>query len=92
MSSIVSQEVLFIGDSNLVATVVKLTANSDSVTLPRMLSTSNNVVQLRRPGDSSVTVSQTSATAVTLTGTSGNEILLISHSDDPIPNPTGDGA
>ena len=92
MSTITAQKVLPILGANLVATFITLTANSDSVTLPRMRSTSGQVVQLVRPGDSAATVTQTSATAVTLTGTSGQSIMLISNHDDPIPNPVGDGA
>lgn len=97
MSTIVSQRVLPIKGGNLVATLVTLTAASDSVTLPRMRGTSNQVVQLIRPGDSSVTVSQSGVsgeehTVVNLTGTVGNQVLLVSNHGDPIPNPTGAGA
>lgn len=92
MSTITAQRVLPITAANLVATFVTLTATSDSVTLPRMRSTSSQVVQLVRPGDTAITVTQTSATAVTLVGTIGQSILLISNHDDPIPNPVGDGA
>jgi hypothetical protein len=92
MATIISQEVFNAGDSNIVATFVKLLANSDSVTLPRMSSTSGKVFQLRRAGDPNVTVSQTSATAVSLTGPKSREVLLISQHDGPIPNPQGDGA
>lgn len=87
MSVIVQQNVQTFTPYNLVATVVKLTAASDSVVLPRMRDSSNCVVQLRRPGDVLVTVSQSDFTTVTLTGTVGSEILLISLSDDPITNP-----
>jgi len=92
MSTIISQRLLPITNANLVATVVKLTANSDSVTLPRMSSTANKVAQLRRVGDPAVTVTQSSATAVTLAGVQGDEILLVSLHQTPIPGPTGDGA
>jgi len=92
MSTITAQKVLPISAGNLVATFVTLTANSDSVTLPRMRSTSGQVVQLVRPGDTTITITQSSATAVTLVGTSGQSVLLISNHDDPIPNPAGDGA
>jgi hypothetical protein len=87
MSVIVQQNVHPFTPYNLVASVVKLTAASDTVVLPRMRASSNSVVQLRRPGDSLVTVSQTDFTTVSLTGTVGQEILLISISDDPITNP-----
>jgi len=92
MATINSQRVLPISGANLVVTIVRLTAASDSVSLPRMSSTSGKVAQLLRIGGSAVTVSQTSVTAVTLTGTEGQEILLVSHHKDPIPAPTGDGA
>lgn len=92
MSTIISQRLLPINDGNLVSTIVKLTANSDTVTLPRMASTANKVAQLRRIGDPAVTVSQTNITAVALTGTVGDEILLVSLHNSPIPAPTGDGA
>lgn len=93
MATISSQRVFPTGDgANIVATVVTLTAASDSVTLPRMSAASNMVVQLIRPGDSTCTVSQSTASVVNLTGNVGQSILLISHSDDPIPSPTGDGA
>ena len=94
MAIVVSQDIhTLVGlGANLVATVVKLTSTSDSVALPRMKGTSNRVVQLRRPGDSAVTVTQSDATTVSLAGSVGNEVLLVSFSDDPIPNPVGDGA
>ena len=76
----------------LVVTTVKLNLTTDTVTLPRMAATTNSVVQLRRPGDTSVTVSQTSASVVTLTGSIGQSALLVSIHDDPIPSPVGDGA
>lgn len=92
MSTIISQEYITTGSGNLVVSLVKLTATSDSVTLPRMVGTSNRVVQLRRPGDVEVTVTQSTATSVTLAGSVGNEVLLVSFSDSPIPSPVGDGA
>ena len=93
MSIILSQQPLDFGDRIYMATVIKLTAASDSVTLPRMLSTSGNVVQVRRPGEKVFTaVTQSNATTVTVTGSVGQESMLISEHDNPIPNPTGDGA
>lgn len=97
MSTITHSSFHAIPGGNLVVTVLTLTANSDSVTLPRMTGTSNKVAQLLRPGDSAVTVSQSAVageehTVVNLTGVLGQSILLVSHSDDPIPNPTGQGA
>lgn len=92
--TIVYQRVLPIKDGNLVATLVRSISNAaDTVTLPRMNGTSGQVAQLRRPGDPSITVSQGSATSVTLTfAAEGVEILLVSNHKDPIPAPTGDGA
>jgi len=87
MSVIVKQSVHQHTPHNIVSTVVKLTAAADTVTLPRMRASSNSVVQLRRPGDSAVTVSQTNFTAVALTGSVNQEVLLVSLSDDPIVNP-----
>lgn len=89
MASIISQHLLPVTGlgANLVSTLVKLTAVSDSVTLPRMRQSANSVVQLRRPGDASVTVSQSDFTAVTLTGNVGDQALLVSFHDDPIVSP-----
>ena len=100
MSTILFQRVLPIKGANLVATLVSITAvASDEVSLPRMSGTSGRVVQLRRPGDAAVTVAQTlsgsaSAVGCTITGASrvGQEVLLVSMHNDPIPAPTGDGA
>ena len=92
MATILSQKVQPIGGQNVVATLVELTANSDSVTLPRMAATSNTVAQLVRPNDTAATVSQSDVTTVSITGVSGNQVLLVSLHDDPIPNPTGAGA
>jgi hypothetical protein len=87
MSVIVKQLVHLHTPHNIVSTVVKLTAAADTVELPRMRADSNSVVQLRRPGDLVVTVSQSDFTTVTLTGNVGQEVLLVSLSDDPIANP-----
>lgn len=87
MSVILQQSVQLFQPYNIVSTVVKLTAASDTVTLPRMRQSSNCVVQLRRPSDPTVTVSQTNSTSVSLTGSVGAEILLVSLSDDPLVNP-----
>lgn len=93
MSTILYQRVLPINGGNLVCTIVQSTALADTVTLPRMSGTAGKVAQLRRPGDAALTVSQTDATAVSITFTSvGQEILLVSHHLAPIPAPTGDGA
>lgn len=93
MSIILSQQRLDFGPRVYLATVIKLVAASDTVTLPRMLSTSGNVVQVRRPGEEVLSaVTQSSAIAVSVTGKTGNEYMLISEHDNPIPNPTGDGA
>ena len=78
-----------IKDGLIVITVVSLTSASDTVELPRMSAASGPAVaQVHRPSDPTVTVSQTDIDTVALTGTVGNEILLVSHSKDPIPSPT----
>ncbi len=89
MSVIVSQKHQTIrrGQSSVVASVVRLTSNSDSVELPNMQSTNNCAVQLRRPGDPLVTVSQSDIDTVALTGTGGDEVLIVSLHVDPIPEP-----
>lgn len=71
----------------MVATVVRLTAASDSVELPNMTASSNCVVQLRRPKDPLVTVSQSDIDTVSVTGIIGDEILLVSLHPDPPPEP-----
>jgi hypothetical protein len=80
---------------NIVVSVVIVENGNDTVTLPRMAKASGPLVaQLVRPADTAVTVTQSSATVAATTNTSGSrkEILLVSYSDDPIPNPAGDGA
>lgn len=87
MSQFVSQKLHSVrrGQSSVVASVVRLTAASDTVTLPSMKASSNCVVQLRRPNDPLVTVSQSNSTSVSLTGEVGDEVLLVSFHHDPIP-------
>ncbi len=75
------------GNSSLLTTVVRLTSKSDSVELPNMSAASNTVVQLRRPNDPNVEVSQTDIDTVALTGNVGDEILLVSLHQDPMPEP-----
>jgi hypothetical protein len=72
----------------VVTTIVVLTADSDSVELPRMSAASGpSVAQVVRAADPVVTVTQTDIDTAGLVGTVGNEILLVSHSRDPIPSP-----
>jgi hypothetical protein len=72
----------------VVTTVVALTADSDSVELPRMSAASGPAVaQVVRGGDPVVTVTQTDIDTAGLVGTEGNVILIVSHSRDPIPTP-----
>jgi hypothetical protein len=94
MSNIVSQQVLSAVTSNVVATVVKLVTASDTVTLPRMLADAGKVVQVRRSGDPKIVIAQNvnDLSLVNLTGRVGDEILLLSHSDAPVPTPDGAGA
>lgn len=86
MSNFISQTVHTVrrGSSSIVATVVKLTSASDTVELPQMAAATNSAVQLRRPGDSSITVSQSDINDVTLTGNIGDEVLIVSLHGDPI--------
>jgi hypothetical protein len=48
-----------------------------------MQAESNCVIQLRRPGDPEVTVSQTDIDTVALTGSVGQEVLIVTLHDDP---------
>lgn len=75
------------GSSSVTATVVKLTSASDTVDVPNMQSTANCVVQLRRPGDPLVTISQSDINTVALTGNIGEEVLIVTLHDDPMPQP-----
>jgi hypothetical protein len=89
MASFVSQSFLTVrnGEQSVVATVVTLASASDSFDLPNMAASSNSVVQLRRPGDSAVTVSQSDINTVSITGGSpGQAVLLVSSHADPIVN------
>jgi hypothetical protein len=74
------------GAHAVVATVVKLEGSgSESFDLPNMTAASNAVVQLRRPGDTAVTVSQSDTNTVAISGGSaGQEVLLISSHNDPV--------
>lgn len=87
MSQILSQKIQSVrrGSSSVAATVVKLTTRSDSVEVPRMAATANTAAQLRRPGDNVVTVSITDIDTVALTGNVGDEVLLVTLHDDPVP-------
>jgi len=71
------------GKSSVTATVVILTAASDTLEVARMQAASNCCIQLRRPGDSEVTLSQTDIDTVAFTGTVGQEVLIITLHDDP---------
>ena len=99
MSRIASQDIHRVqgnlkGLFNICTSVVIAENGTDTVTLPRMSSTSGCVAQVQRPGDSTVTVTQSSATLVTLTNATGARVavVLVSIHDCPIPNPVGDGA
>lgn len=87
MSRIVSQEINTVrhGESAVCATVVKLDNAADTVKLPDMAAASNCVVQLRRPNDVLVTVTQDDVDDVSLdNGAAGNEVLIISLHNDPV--------
>ncbi len=71
------------GQSSVTVTVVVLTSATDSLEVARMQNTSNCAVQLRRPQDKSLTVSQTDIDTVSLVGTIGQEALIVTLHDDP---------
>ncbi len=71
------------GQSSVTVTVAVLVAASDTLEVARMQAASNCVVQLRRPGDPEVTVSQTDIDTVALTGSPGQEVLIVTLHDDP---------
>lgn len=86
MSNFISQSFHRVrhGDISVGTTVVKLVTASDTVELPNMSAATNSVVQLRRPGDPSVTVSQSDVNTASLTGNAGDEVLIISMHGDPV--------
>ena len=86
MSHIISQNENPVkrGSLSIVTTVVKLTGATYALSIPNCTASANSVVQLRRPGDAAVTVTQDDINSVTITGgVSGNEVMLVSLSDDP---------
>jgi hypothetical protein len=90
MANVLSQEFLSIGRGKaVVVTVLQSTARADSNDLPRMLSGTGQVTQLRRPGDAKQILSQTDIDTVAFTGTAGDEILLVSFHNDPVLTPRG---
>lgn len=87
MSDIIAQNYNSVqrGTATVVSTVVRMSAATASFSLPNMLAASNSVVQLRRPGDAAVTVTQDDINSVTITGSAaGTEVLLVSLSNDPV--------
>ena len=89
MSQIISQKFQTVrrGSSSVAVTVVRLTSASDSAEVPNMAAASNCAVQLRRTGDPIAAVSQSDIDTVGLTGSRGDEILLVTLHTDPIPEP-----
>jgi hypothetical protein len=75
------------GHSAVAVTAIELVAASDTVELPNMAASSNCVVQLRRPGDPKVVVSQTDIDTASVTGSIGDKVLIVSLHDDPAPEP-----
>ena len=71
------------GQSSVTVSVVQLSTAVDSLEVARMQAASNCAIQLRRPGDPEVTVSQTDIDTVALTGTVGQEVLIVTLHDDP---------
>lgn len=57
---------------------VQLTSASDSITVP-FLSSTNSVAALRNHNDPNVTVSASDRTTVSLTGSSGDKIYIVTH-------------
>ena len=87
MASFISQSPATVtrGNQGILATVVRLDGPAETVELPNMAATSNSAVQLRRPGDGAVTVTQTDINTISITGGSaGQEVLIISSHGDPI--------
>lgn len=85
MSTVKSQQSQSVkrGESSVTVSVIKLTAVSDTLEVARMQATSNCAIQLRRPGDPEVTVSQTDIDTVAITGGVGQEVLIVTLHDDP---------
>ena len=90
MATRISQSVVSTGrDQSVVTTLVRLVSASDAFDLPQMIANSNSVVQLRRPGDAAVTVTQDDTRQVTITGgVADQEVQLVSLHNDPIVNAT----
>lgn len=91
MSVVISQNMNAVkhGSVSIVTTVVRLSAASATINLPNMLASSNSVVQLRRPGDAAVTVTQSDINTVAISGgAKGNEVMLVSVSSDPVTEAT----
>lgn len=79
MASIISQSFHDQTNQFLVGvTVVKLTAASDSFTVPRLADSTSGLSckQLERSGDATVTVANSDAFTVTLVGTINDEVVI----------------
>jgi hypothetical protein len=57
---------------------VQLTAASDSITVP-FLSSTNSVATLRNHNDPAVTATASDRNTITLTGSSGDQIWVVTH-------------
>ena len=94
MAIIIGQEVnKSAGGGFVVSTEVLLEGpGSENVDVPRMsvdASGTTSIAQLIRPGDTSITVSKTDKDTVALSaGSAGLKVLLVSHSANPIGNPS----
>jgi len=85
MAEILSQHVAPVPGGNVISTVVKLSAASETISnWPRLSSATGSAAQVRRAGDAATTVTVASITSITLAGTVGNECLVVSHHDSPI--------
>lgn len=81
---IVSQDLLPIREGTIVATVIVLESATDTGLWSRASSADGAIVQVKRPGDPSVTVTQTALNQLRVVGNVGDEVMIIAHCDRPI--------
>ncbi len=88
---VVSQDLLPIRNGTIVSTVVRLDGGSnDSATWSQASRADGAIVQVLRPGDTAVTVTQDDIDSLTITGgVAGQEVLIIAHSDRPVVDTRG---
>lgn len=94
MASILSQEISkAAGGGIIVSTLIELSGfGSESVQIPHQsvdASGTASVVQLVRAGDTAITVTKTDRDTVAISaGSPGLKVLLVSHSQSPVANPS----